>query len=150
NLASEDNREANLDRAIALFQHVLAIDPNNPYAHFCLGLIFKAQNRLADAFHQFQTVTRLDPQAAYSWDYCCVTHAEGQDSAAAKECFEKAPRLNPNLNAARYAVAQHPFQRHEERTRALLAEHKGLRDANWETDLRMVYTEMGPYAEVIG
>src|SRR5581483_10466674 len=87
---------------------------------------------------------------AHAWLNKGVTHPDGNDSAAAKACFEKALQLNPYLNAARYAVAQHPHDRDQARTLQLLAEHKKLIDAEWQTLSGIKYTEMGPYADVIG
>src|ERR1700736_6615046 len=35
-----------LPRAIALFEDVLRTDPNNPYAHYCLGIILQYQGKI--------------------------------------------------------------------------------------------------------
>ncbi len=151
NLASEENKEDNLNRAVALFQQVLKKDPRNPHAHYCLGMIWYYEGKVAEAYPEFQAVTAVDPHDAFSWMRCGLTHPDGPDSPASKECFEKALRLDPALNAARHNLAHHPFQRDEERTLKLLAESKALEEAHWETaGAKLVYTEMGPYAEVIG
>ena len=144
------NKPDNLKRAIAVFQKVLEKDPNNLHAHYCLGIIYLYQNRIPEAASHFETVTRLDPTDAYAWYHRGLTHPDKDDSPEAKGFFRKALDLNPSLNAARYALAQHRFEYDEKKSKELLAEHKALIDANWESDYQLVYTEMGRYAEVIG
>lgn len=140
----------NLARAIGVFEQVLTDNPNQLNARYCLGMIALYQNRLADAYRQFDAVGQIDPSDAHTWLHKGITHPNGKESPEARKCFVEALRLNPYLNAARYMVAQHPVGRDLEVTKQLLEEHRLLVAADWEDKYKIAYSEMGPYAEVIG
>jgi cytochrome c-type biogenesis protein CcmH/NrfG len=140
----------NLKRAIDLFRKVLEKDPDNCHAHYCLGIIYLYQNRRDEAATQFETVTRLDPTDAYAWYQRGLTSPDKDESPQAKRFYRKALDLNPYLNAARYALAQHSFEHDDKKSKELLDEFQALANAHWEADYRLVYSEMGRYAEVIG
>ncbi len=140
----------NLARSNAILQEIIAEQPNHLHAHYCLGMIALYENRLSDAFPHFEIVSRLDPADAHTWMHMGLTHPRGKESPEAKKCFAEAVRLNPYLNAARYLLAQHPFERNPQTTAKLLEEHSSLAEANWQTEYRIAYSEMGHYADVIG
>jgi hypothetical protein len=143
-------KSENIDRAAGLLRDVLAADPDNPHAHYCLGLIDEYQARLPEAGAHFAAVTRLDPNDAHAWYHRGFAHPDRYTSPESKAFFRKALDLDPYLNAARYALAQHQFERDEKQSEALLAEHQALAAANWETDAGIRYTEFGKYADAIG
>src|SRR5262249_51518150 len=64
-LKPKDNEH--LQRAVAWFQEILKDYPDDPHAHYCLGLIYVAYGDADDAERQFTAVTRIDPQDAHSW-----------------------------------------------------------------------------------
>lgn len=105
---------------------------------------------MEEAYAHFDTVAKRDPRDPHTWYQKGDTHPLGKDSPEAKKCFEEALRLDPNFNSARYAIAQHPHEHDPARSKPLLDEHKALKDANWENEFGLKYTEMGKYAEVIG
>jgi hypothetical protein len=141
---------ANLARAISLFTEVLKDHPDHPHAHYCLGMIALYQNRLPDAYRHFDAVSQIDPNDAHTWLHKGFTHPNGKESAEARKCFAEALRLNPYLNAARHNLAHHPVGRDLEVTRKLLEEHRLLVAADWDDKYKIAYSEMGPYAEVLG
>jgi Tfp pilus assembly protein PilF len=142
--------ESNLSRARKLFEQVLRREPDNLHARYCLGIIALYRNQLAEAAPHFETVTRLDPADAHAWYNLAQTHPDGKDSPAAKECLRRALKLNPYLNAARYALAMHPYEPGEAERDRLLADFNALKDANVAEESKIEYTQMGRYAEVIG
>ena len=146
---AQDNPQA-LPRAQAVFREVLKKDADNPHAHYCLGIIAFYQGRLGEAYPEFQAVNRIDPDDAFTWYHLGLSHPDGDDSPAARECFERALRLDPYLNAARLAVAQSVGPEDPQRRKVLLGEFQKLKDAKQETLYKIAYTEMGPYADVIG
>ena len=152
NAASEnqEKRQEILKRASDIFRKVLEHDPDNLHAHYCLGLICLDQGRLGEAAPQFETVTRLDPTDAYAWLRRAQSHPEKDDAPETKEFYHKALELNPYLNAARHALAHHRFEYDEKKSKELLDQFQLLKDAHWETDFGLVYTEQGRYADVIG
>jgi len=139
-----------LAQAAALFNEVLRIDPDNRHAHFNLGMIALYEGRGEEAYPHFLKVSELDPTDAHSWYQMAKTCPEGDSSATAKSYLDKALKLDPYLNAARYALAQHPHERDDAISQQLLDDHKALINANWENEYRIRYSEMGRYAEVIG
>src|SRR5260370_29857994 len=140
----------NLEKSIQIFRRVLEKDPDSPHAHYCLGIIYLYLNRRVEAAAEFETGARLDPNGADAWLHRGLSHAEKDDAPEAKRYYRKALDLNPYLNAARHALAQHGFEHDDKKSKDLLDEHKALFDAHWESDYQRVYTDMGKYAEVIG
>jgi tetratricopeptide (TPR) repeat protein len=146
-----DHGEEKFDRAVALFQEILAKDPNNPYAHYGLGIIQMHRGKVAEALPHFEAVTRVDPNDAAAWYYRGMSTPDFGESAAALSYFEKALQLNPNLNPARYAIAQHnELSSNPERKKRLLREFETLKDVGAADQFAIRYTEMGRYGDVIG
>jgi tetratricopeptide (TPR) repeat protein len=113
---------ANFDEALELLARVLKREPNNPYAHFCRGIMLEQLGNIAEAHDHFKRVSEIDPTDAASWYWMGATLPEaGRDAPdadarmkALKEkskeeiaYFAKALELNPYLTPAvyRYAMA---------------------------------------------
>src|SRR6516225_1898790 len=64
--ASGDDQSL-LPRCKATFEEVLRREPDNPHAHFCLGLLVMYQKDPSEAVRHFQAVLQKDPDDAYSW-----------------------------------------------------------------------------------
>jgi lipoprotein NlpI len=141
---------ANLDRALELFADVLRDEPDNPYAHYCRGVILLYRNELDAAHVHFNRVVEIDPNDAHALYFRGQTRPDEAVSPESKQDYERALKLNPYLNTARYALAQHSHDRDEERSRALLTEFEQLNAAEWASTAKIEYTRMGKYAEVIG
>ena len=139
-----------LTRATRVLEAVLQREPANVHAHYSLGIIAKHTGRVADAYPHFETVSRLDPSDAHTWLHMGMTHPKGTSSAEAKQCFERALKLDPYLNAARYSLAFNPVDFNEARKKQLLDEFTLLANAQANTDYEIKYTKMGRYAEAIG
>lgn len=144
-------RPENLDRAIDIFKRVLDQDPNNPYAHYCTGIIHQYRGNLAAAGPHFAAVTRIDPNDAHAWYFLGSSRSDSSDSEDSFRNFETALKLNPYLNSARYALAQHRITAdNPARKQQLLEEFQAISRANATDLLDIKYTEMGRHAEVIG
>jgi lipoprotein NlpI len=138
----------NLKRAVAQFNDILKKDPDNPYAHFCLGIMLKYQREGVDAIKHFETVTRIDPNDAYAW--CNLALLLSAEPERAIECYRKAAKLDPHMRSAVYGLALAMRGRDDDEAMRLMNESEELRNANWENVLDLKYTDMGKYAEVIG
>ncbi len=138
----------NLERAVALFQEILRQEPDNPYAHYCLGIIFGYEGNTQAAVPHFEAVTRIDPTDAGAWYQLGNTLAADEERST--ECFQKAVQLDPHLSGAIYGLAMRLRSQNLQRSKDLLAEHKALIEAGWENPTAIKYTEMGRYAEVVG
>lgn len=140
----------NLDEAIKIFNEILAKDPNDIHAHFNLAMILNHRGQLDEAAPHYEAVTKLDPEDPHAWYLLGYTHPKGRESPQSRECFVKALKLNPYLNAARYSLAMHPVDRDDDKTTAMLAEKEALANATWESEYKIGYTLMGKYADIIG
>jgi hypothetical protein len=136
-----------LSRNRKIFEQVLRRDPDNPYAHFCLGMLLMYQKDGQEAIGHFQAVLNKDANDAYSWYWLGSLMTESDERT---ECFRQALTLNRNLSSAGYRLAMSDHLKKPEIAGALLEEHEALGKADWETRATMRYGEMGPYAEVIG
>lgn len=140
-----------LERAMKLFREVLDVEPNNPHANFCTGIILYHRAKFPEAGKYFKTVTEIDPTDAHAWYWRGKCVPDESESAEAKDYYEKALALNPYLNAARYALAQHKLLLDDEkRKKQLLDDFLALKGRGPEDLGDIKYTEMGRYGEVIG
>ena len=143
--------QAAFERALKLFDEVLKQEPNNPYAHYCTGVIHHHHGRLEQAFPHFDAVTRIDPTDAYAWYYRGRSRLNESESPESYADFVKALELNPYHNGARYSVTHHAVTADDEkRKRQLLADFDTLSRAGAHDLTRVRYTEMGRYADAIG
>ena len=144
-------KEEKFKRALKIYEEILSTDPNDVYAHYNSGIIYLAKGNTEQAQTHFEAVTRLDPKCAYAWLYLGNCRKDANESPASLECYEKALKLNPHLNAARYALAMHGIVATDEKRRKSLLEEwekiNSLQLSDWVGD---PYTERGRYAEVIG
>jgi tetratricopeptide (TPR) repeat protein len=142
---------AAFDRALKLFKEILDKEPDNPYAHYCTGIIHFHFGRLDEARPHFDAVTRTDPTDAYAWYYRGRSRLDDSESEESHRDFEKALKLNPYHNAARYSVTHHAITAEDEKRKLQLLEDFRVLSLGGAHDLtRVRYTEMGRYAEVIG
>ena len=137
-------------KAQQVFADVLARETDNTYAHYCLGMIDMYVGQYPAAYPRFQVVNRLDPEDAHTWLRLGSTHPDGPDSPAAGACYEMAVALDPYLIEAKYKLFICLREKDPKRAETLLTEHELLREADRFTESRIVYGEMGKYAEVIG
>lgn len=148
-LFNQNTPEA-IARATSAFEAVLAREPNNPYAHFCLGIILMDRGRTAAAYPHFDAVRGADPDDAHTWLRLGSTHPAGPQSPEARACFERALKLDPYLNAARYNLLLIVSPTDPDRAQELETEFKALVAATWETESAIRYGVMGKYADAIG
>jgi Tfp pilus assembly protein PilF len=140
-----------LGRASAIFREVLASDADNPYAHYCLGIIYYYRGQLTEALPHFEAVTRADPNDAHAWYFQGMSLKDSGVSHESLDCFEKALKLNPYLKAGLLAVANHVLTADDPKKKDdLLEQFKRLQADEAFDRLDIKYSEMGRYAEVIG
>jgi tetratricopeptide (TPR) repeat protein len=156
---------SNFDDALKLLAEVLERDPNNPYAHFCRGIILEQKGSLREAHEHFKRVTEIDPTDAAGWYWLGGTMTDPQDPSRpagpdqAPEqiaLFAKALDRDPYLTPAIYKMAMATrFTKDRRRTTELLARWKKIDPDRLEpspgpgTLAAKVYGEMGKYASVV-
>src|SRR5262249_32089235 len=155
----------NFDDALKLLAEVLEREPDNPYAHFCRGIILEQQGNLAEANRHFKRVTEIDPNdaAAWYWLGSTVTDEEnplsppGAKQAKAQiDLFGKALALNPYLTPAIYKLAfAYRYAGQADKQRELLDHWKKMDPERLSAvpgpgDLAgKRYGEMGRYASIV-
>ena len=78
-------------------------NPDNPYAHFCLGILLLYKKDGQEAAKHFEAVLKKDPGDAYSWYWLGTLKTPASDEQT--ECYEKALKLNRHLSGAMYGLA---------------------------------------------
>lgn len=140
--------EKNLDRAVQIFRDILKEDPDDPYAHYCLGIILQYRKQPDEVAPHFEAVTRIDPSDASAWFK--LGSSLPPESPRAKECYERAVELDPYLTAALHGLGLACMRTDPDKGRALLDRMEALRQARWTDAMDLKYGSMGRYANVIG
>ncbi len=148
--ATDKTLTQHVEEAKDVFREVLKRDPNNPYAHYCLGILADYAGQRAEAYERYAAVNKIDPDDAHTWLRVGANHPKGESSAEARECYEKALKIDPYLNEARYRLAMILRDTDPERQENFLRELEELRKADRFTESGIKYGEMGKYADVIG
>jgi len=95
------------DQAVATYQRILAINPNDAAAHNGLGAVYAAQSKLPEAQAEFQKSAQLDPAGAakaYYNEGAILSNAGKMDEAAA--AFKQATTADPKFADAYFLEAQ--------------------------------------------
>lgn len=144
-------RAPQIVRAQELFREILAAEPDNRHAHYCLGLIAQYFGDFAEAYEHYVTVSKLDPNDPHTWLRVGTTHPKGWQFAEARECYERALKLDPYLYEARYKLSQALLRDDFERGKTMSDEGQRVFASAWFTPSELAkYGEQGKYAEVIG
>ncbi|MFM8933284.1 MAG: FG-GAP-like repeat-containing protein [Gemmataceae bacterium] len=138
-----------LDKAVELLRGVLADQPENPYANYCLAIILQYRNDVEGALPHFEATAKASPDDAHAWYQVgkCLMELDLRPDEAF-DALTKAVELEPALNAARYALAMHPKTPGDAR-KSMLDEQRALADAIWEREYKVRYFDMGPHAEAV-
>src|SRR4051812_19692538 len=139
------------EQAKQVLNEVLARDADNKHAHYCIGIIEQYVGHLPQAHEHYVIVNRLDPDDPHTWLRLGASDPNGAQSPEAGQCYEKALKIDPYLNEARYRLFQSLTGTDPDRAKSLLAEFDKLRTADWETGSSLEkYGEQGKYAHPIG
>ena len=138
-----------LDRSVELLKGVIAEQPGNPYANYSLGMILQYRNDIEGALPYFEATTKAAPEDAHAWYHLgkCLTELDLRPDEAF-EALKESVKLEPALNAARYALAMHPKTPQGDR-KQMLDEQRALAEAIWEREYKVRYYDMGPHAEAV-
>ncbi len=165
--AGEDPAPSNFDESLDLLAGVLDREPENPYAHFCRGIIFQqiGQRYLIDANRHFKRVTEIDPTDAAAWYWLASTVSDQDDSARSDvrklapqqiPLFKKALELDPYMASAIYKLAfAYAYIGQIQKQKELLANWTRMKPdqegmvpgPGVEIDLK--YGDMGKYGNVV-
>ena len=136
-------------RAEEEFRKVIAADPDNPTAHYALGMLLRHFSRLDEAKVEFERVLEIDPDDPDT-HYQLGTLILDDDPAEARVHLEETLRQVPHHESACYRL-QGLYRRagDTEKARELLVRFRNLKAAGAGVVSGMKYGEMGRYAYVV-
>lgn len=122
----------------------------SPNAHYLVGLVAKADNRLDDAAAAYARVLQLDPVDAGALIFLGQIHLQQRRFADALPLFERALAAEPfNVTAAyNFALALTRAGRTDE-GRAAMQRFERLRDSQYGVTYAQTYLAQGRYGEAI-
>ncbi|MEK8021947.1 MAG: FG-GAP-like repeat-containing protein, partial [Candidatus Parabeggiatoa sp.] len=149
-------KNADLLRAEEELKWVIERTPDNPYAHYALGMLFRHIGLFDDAIAEFQTVLKIDPEDADA-HYQVGSLMMKKNPIAARGHFEKT-LANKSHHEKAALQLQRLLMRAGEKQRAqemlkryqLLKSHLSFKSPSGSgISYGMKYGEMGRYAEVV-
>jgi Tfp pilus assembly protein PilF len=153
---------ARVNLAIALFyapdlagatreaQTVLQQQPDEPHAHYLLGLIARSENRVDDGINELKRVLEKDPRDVGALVNIGQLLMQRREYAEAVALFRRAAEQEPFHVTATYnlAVALTRAGQTEEGQR-MTQQFQKLRESGYGTTFSNTYLEQGRYAEAI-
>ncbi|MBI5636798.1 MAG: tetratricopeptide repeat protein [Nitrospinae bacterium] len=101
-------RRQNYDKAIALFEKAVAINPSDPRLYNWLGISCRRMKQGVKAMENYKKALIMDPDDFNLHYNLGRVHFMLKDYANARKSYEEALRLNPDLAEAKEALAQLP------------------------------------------
>jgi tetratricopeptide (TPR) repeat protein len=157
---SNEKAAAALKRSQEVFREILSEKAENPYAHFCLGIMAKHNADSTEAIQHFDAVLQHDPHDPHT--LCWLAALLPEEDERKVDFTREALKMQPAFSAALFQLQQHlirtaAYTKDPEKRKELQRQAKGLSDrleALKRTGTAalhgMKYTEMGRYAEVLG
>jgi hypothetical protein len=137
------------ERAEEELEHVIAQDPDNPFAHYTLAMLLRHLTRFDEALVHFEETLRIDPEDPHA-HYQVATLIADRDPVAAREHLEVTLEKIPHHESACYRLQGLLREAGEtERARELLLLFRALKTSRAGIFSGMKYSEMGYYADVI-
>ena len=143
--------EGSEERARRIFEGVLASFPDNPWAHYCLGLLLERAGEPEAAERHFTSVLGTDPGDPDTYYRLGSLFATAVDRPeAAVSAFRRALSGNPVLASAWYGLAQvHAAAGDTEASEAAMREFLTLKESGAAVERSTAYGHMGFYAGLI-
>lgn len=86
--------------ALALYDSILGVEPQNVEAHVGKGICLQSQSLPRQAFESFANALRLDAQNACALTHCGILYKEEGHLLEASEAYRKAIMADPTYKAA--------------------------------------------------
>lgn len=141
-----------LDKALVTFQHVIEIEPRNPFAWNNLARVFNDQGRQADALHSFKKSIKLAPKYAIAWNNLGNFYREIGNKPDASHAYKQATHFEPQ-NSIPWINLAHTHLDSGQPDLAIRAYKKAIRlvpeNAVLLNELGNVYREMNRFKDAI-
>jgi tetratricopeptide (TPR) repeat protein len=99
-----------IDEAIAVFNDVLRLRPDNPQHHNCLGGLLLSQNQAGRAIPHFRRACQLAPRDAGFHHNLALAHLKLGQTGEAIKALSTAVDVQPNRSRSRLLLAELLFQ----------------------------------------
>lgn len=104
--ATKEKILGNFEKAIALYQEAIKIDPSSAAAHFELGLAYNATGNNQEAFVEFEIANQLEPgNYWYKLSYATFLENQGEVDKAIVQ-FKELIEENPTQVELKYELAK--------------------------------------------
>jgi tetratricopeptide (TPR) repeat protein len=139
-----------LEQSLKRLRDVLARDPSNLRANYCVGILLYNGSATAEARQHFELVAKADPSDGYAAYYTGRCLFDGEKFAEALEWYRRAIKADPYLQSAYYGCFQ-TLQRlgRGDEAKPMLADFEKLAKNPQARKADIKYTRMGPKAEAI-
>ena len=154
NMQGVQGAQAHLDMARDAFQAVLDAKPKDPYAHYCLGLLYEHLGEAESAAEHFKAVAKIDPDDPHVlYKYGQILVDSGQTEKG-MELLARSVEVDPGFLSAVYRLALlYQRSRQVDKAKELFQRFKELKDAEMtggSFSVRKIYGSAGKYYHVLG
>jgi tetratricopeptide (TPR) repeat protein len=148
NLAIAAYFQRDIPTATSAARQAIKLLPDNPHAHYILGIILRNDKQYDDAIAEFKRVLAIDPLDAYANIQIGQIYQQQQKYDEAAKALARALESEPYNATAAYSLAQ-SYNRagKAEEGRKYLTLFQQLRSSGYATTLGNTYGEQGRYAE---
>ena len=154
NMQGMEGAETHLDLARNEFQAVLKEKPQDPYAHYCLGLLYEHLGEAELAAKHYKAVVEVDPNdphVLYKYGQSLVDSQKTEEGMA---MLARSVEVDPGFLSAVYRLALlYQRSRNIEKAKELFQRFNDLKSAEMtggSFSVRKVYGSAGKYYRVLG
>ena len=94
--AQSADREGDLSRAEKDVTTLLAVNPNDPFAHALKVFLLRLEGRPEQAIAEGEQIVALNPGHVQAYYYLCPAYTDAKQPEKAIDCVDKAVRLSPH------------------------------------------------------
>ena len=94
--ALEAHSAGRLDEAVDLYKQVLALDPQNKFAYYNLGVIHQTRGRAGAAEDHYQQALDIDPDFVPALFNMAVLRTEADELEEAAELYQRVIEVSPD------------------------------------------------------
>jgi protein O-mannosyl-transferase len=95
---------------VILYNHAIAVNPDNPVAHYNLGLTYAFKGMREEAIHHYQEALRITPNNASVYYDMGLIYYDLNNLADAIQCFKKAITIKPDYENPRLTLSEIYFK----------------------------------------
>ena len=154
NMQGTEGAQAHLDLAREEFQAALTANPDNAYAHYCLGLLYEHLGEAEAAAEHYKAVAEIDPDDPHVLYKYGQTLVDSGQTEKGMELLARSVEIDPGFLSAVYRLALlYQRSRQVDKAKELFQRFKELKDAEMtggSFSVRKIYGSAGKYYHVLG